>query len=126
MESVPISNVLCFLEAREARQLAKTCKAMRNAVERHKFHVHFVNVYDVAHPEWGTEYINFCVMTKPEALKKAAELKNDPKAHQVYIWKNSFEPLLGQWEPMSTTVFEWERVLPVDKTDVHANGSAQA
>ena len=109
MESAPISNVLCFLEACEARQLAKTCKAMRNAVERHKFHIHFVNVFDVAHPEWGTEYTNFCVMTKPEALKKAAELQTDPKAYEVYIWKHTFEPLLGQWEPMATTIFEWNK-----------------
>ena len=113
MERLPtdlLPSVLSFLEVPEARQLAKTCKTMRNEIEKQKFHIHYCDLYSVDHPEWrpSGEYEDYWVMTKPEALKKAKELKAQPKAHEVFVWQMTFEPI--GWESCTCiTVFHWKR-----------------
>ena len=85
----PVQTVLGFLNNKEGISLAKTCKNLRNEVEKNKCQVLSQGVWSLDYPNgpgsgWeNVEHVN----TKQKALDKVNELQKDPKVTLTVIYK---------------------------------------
>ena len=107
--SDPLSEILKFLDRKEAGRLANTCKYLRNEVVKHQYEVLRGVKY-----EWGeisskTEE-RFYVTTKKKALAKANELHNNPNTIYVCVYSSLYRDCeIGTMNWSGKCIYNWER-----------------
>ena len=104
-----IQTVLGFLNPKDAGSLAKTCKIMRNEVEKNKCQVLSQGVWTLDCPKGpGNGWENLePVCTKQGALDKAKELQSDSKVTKTIIYCYYAE--LGWIANRPEWTVKWER-----------------
>ena len=88
MDKLPVDamqKVLQFVGVKDCVGLAQTNKQLRNDVHKQRFTLWCETFYDAKHPEWGREMEHIHLMVKETAMRKAEDLKKNPRVISIRV-----------------------------------------
>ena len=88
MDKLPVDamqKVLQFVGIKDCVGLAQTSTQLRNDVHKQRFTLFTEIRFNAEHPDWGYEGGCIHMMTKDTAMRKAEELKKNPRVVSINV-----------------------------------------